>query len=73
VKTTETNIETPCNRVCVMHPALSLCIGCGRSLDEIARWIDFAPAERARIMAQLPPRLAALSRPGTAAQTSALP
>jgi predicted Fe-S protein YdhL (DUF1289 family) len=70
-----TNIESPCKRVCVVHPALSLCIGCGRSLDEIARWSDFTPAERTRIMAQLPARLAALSGAGTGAQktTSATP
>jgi uncharacterized protein len=67
----ETSIETPCNKVCVVHPTLGLCIGCGRSLEEIGRWIDFAPAERARIMAQLPSRLAALSSPGTAAQKTA--
>jgi uncharacterized protein len=66
-----TNIESPCNKVCVVHPTLGLCIGCGRSLDEIGRWIDLAPAERARIMAQLPSRLAALSGPGTAAQKTA--
>jgi len=67
----ETNIETPCNRVCVVHPTLGLCIGCGRSLDEIGRWSDLAPAERARIMAQLPSRLAVLSGPGAAAQKTA--
>jgi predicted Fe-S protein YdhL (DUF1289 family) len=67
----EANIESPCNRVCVMHPGLGHCIGCGRSLDEIARWRDFAPAERARIMAQLPPRLAALAHAGAGAQKAA--
>jgi hypothetical protein len=67
----ESNIESPCNRVCVVHPTLGLCIGCGRSLDEIGRWIDFAPAERARIMAQLPSRRAALSVTG--AQQAASP
>jgi hypothetical protein len=67
----ETSIETPCNRVCVVHPRLGLCIGCGRSLEEIGRWSDFAPGERARIMAQLPARLAALSGPNTGAQKTA--
>ena len=67
----EANIETPCNRVCVVHPTLGLCIGCGRSLDEIGRWVDIAPAERTRIMAQLPARLAALSGPGTGAKKTA--
>jgi predicted Fe-S protein YdhL (DUF1289 family) len=68
---TATAIESPCTKVCVVHPMHELCIGCGRSLDEIARWSDFAPAERARIMAQLPARLATLSHPGTGAQKSA--
>jgi uncharacterized protein len=67
----EATIESPCNRVCVVHPALGLCIGCGRSLDEIGRWIDFVPAERARIMAQLPSRLAALPGPGSGAHKTA--
>jgi predicted Fe-S protein YdhL (DUF1289 family) len=61
-------IETPCTRVCVVHPTQNLCVGCGRSLDEVARWIDLNAAERARIMAQLPSRLAALS--GSAAGPS---
>jgi predicted Fe-S protein YdhL (DUF1289 family) len=67
----ETSIETPCNRVCVVHPSLGLCIGCGRSLDEIGRWSDFAAAERTRIMAQLPSRLAVLSGPEAGAQKAA--
>jgi uncharacterized protein len=55
-------IETPCNRVCVVDPVLRLCIGCGRSLDEIARWTEFTGAERLRIMAQLPARVAATAK-----------
>jgi predicted Fe-S protein YdhL (DUF1289 family) len=57
----EIGIATPCTRVCVVHPTANLCIGCGRSLDEIARWIDLGDAERARIMAQLPARVAAMT------------
>jgi hypothetical protein len=65
------SIETPCIRICVVHPILRLCRGCGRSLDEIARWIDLSEAERTRIMAQLPPRLVAMS--GGTPVTSAMP
>ena len=63
-------LQTPCIRVCVVHPASGLCVGCGRSLDEIARWIALADEERSRIMAELPPRLAAM---GNAAIPPALP
>jgi hypothetical protein len=57
---TTTAIESPCTRVCVVHPIHKLCVGCGRSLDEIAHWIEFDDAERGRIMAQLAARLSAL-------------
>ena len=59
-------IKTPCNRICVLHPTLRLCIGCGRSLDEIARWIELTDAARAEIMAQLPARLATTGGTGSA-------
>jgi predicted Fe-S protein YdhL (DUF1289 family) len=54
-------METPCVRTCAVHPTLRLCVGCGRSLDEIARWVEFTAAERARVMAQLPQRMTAIS------------
>src|SRR5262249_59218709 len=51
-------IESPCNRVCSLDPASGLCRGCGRSLDEIARWTQMADAERAHGGAALGPRAA---------------
>lgn len=53
-----TPIPTPCIKVCVMNDAAGLCAGCGRTLDEIARWGTMADAERTRIMAALPERRA---------------
>lgn len=53
-------IESPCNKVCVVDAASGLCIGCGRTLAEIGGWIAMAPDERRRVMAGLPARLAAL-------------
>jgi len=48
---------SPCVKVCVIDPASRLCSGCGRTLDEIARWGAMGEAERARIMAILPERM----------------
>ena len=56
----EDGISSPCNHVCVMHPASRICVGCGRALDEIARWAALTEVERRAIMARLPARLAAL-------------
>jgi predicted Fe-S protein YdhL (DUF1289 family) len=46
--------STPCIGICVMDSGL--CIGCGRTLDEIARWGALSEAERHAIMAVLPGR-----------------
>jgi predicted Fe-S protein YdhL (DUF1289 family) len=66
----ETSISSPCNRVCVVHPVSRICVGCGRSLDEIACWLALSEAERMAIMAQLPARLARLkaAEPATKAE-----
>jgi len=39
-----------------MDPARGLCLGCARTLDEIARWGSMTDAERDRIAAELPKR-----------------
>jgi predicted Fe-S protein YdhL (DUF1289 family) len=54
-------IESPCIKVCTMDAASGLCVGCGRTLDEIARWSSLGDAERRGIMRDLPERLAKAS------------
>jgi predicted Fe-S protein YdhL (DUF1289 family) len=39
-----------------MDPRRGLCLGCGRTLDEIARWAQMSDADRERVMAELPLR-----------------
>ena len=50
-------IASPCTKVCIIDPRSKLCRGCGRTLDEIARWTSLDDGERQRIMAELPGRL----------------
>ena len=49
-------IQTPCTEICTIDPRSGLCLGCRRTLDEIARWTLLTDQERARIMAELPDR-----------------
>ena len=56
-------IDTPCTKVCVIDAAKGLCLGCGRSLSEIAAWSRLSGQDRSRVMAELPRRLASV-RPG---------
>jgi hypothetical protein len=48
-------ISSPCIKVCVI--ASGICAGCGRTLDEIARWSTMSEAQRLDIMRVLPARL----------------
>jgi hypothetical protein len=54
-------IETPCIKVCVMNQSTGLCAGCGRTLDEIARWGAMSQAERVAIMRVLAERRAGIN------------
>lgn len=52
-------IESPCVKICVVHPESRLCIGCKRTIDEIGRWSRMTHEERSTVMAALPARSAA--------------
>ena len=58
-----TMIESPCVKVCTVDAGTGRCLGCGRTIDEIARWAAMSAAERTRIMRELP------TRPSRAAAT----
>jgi uncharacterized protein len=49
--------ETPCIAICIIDPKSGLCLGCGRTLPEIARWHRIENAERLAVMAQLSARM----------------
>lgn len=54
-------VESPCVKTCLIHPGAGLCIGCLRTMDEIAGWTRMTPEERRTIMAGLPSRAARLA------------
>lgn len=49
-------IVTPCIKVCAVDGASGFCLGCRRTLQEIAGWSRYSDEERAEIMASLPLR-----------------
>jgi len=57
-------IDSPCVKICMLHPEARICLGCHRTAEEIARWSRLPPEERARITAELPGRGPRLARRG---------
>jgi predicted Fe-S protein YdhL (DUF1289 family) len=50
------DVASPCVNICRMDAASGYCEGCLRSLEEIASWSAYSPAEKRAVLAQLPAR-----------------
>lgn len=54
--------QSPCVKICLIHPEAKLCTGCYRTIGEIAAWGRMSPEERREIMEQLPARAPELTK-----------
>lgn len=59
---TRDEIESPCIKLCSIHPTERICIGCLRSIDEIGSWSSLTPEVRREIMDELPSRAPRLQK-----------
>ena len=55
-------VQSPCVKLCVVHPEERICVGCFRTIEEISTWSRLTPEERKAIMAELPSRAPRLSQ-----------
>jgi predicted Fe-S protein YdhL (DUF1289 family) len=63
---------SPCAKICIVDPLSGLCVGCGRTVEEISMWREMGDDARRRTMAELPRRLAhARSRAARGGRVSA--
>jgi uncharacterized protein len=47
---------SPCVGVCIIDPASGYCLGCARTIPEIAGWLDFTAEEKRRLLETLAER-----------------
>lgn len=55
-------IESPCVKICVIHPSERLCTGCHRTIEEISAWSRLPQIERDKIVNELPERASKLKK-----------
>jgi uncharacterized protein len=48
--------ESPCTGVCVIDPTTGWCLGCFRTLDEIAAWGQSSTSDRSQTLGRLEQR-----------------
>lgn len=53
-------MPSPCINVCELDPRTDVCIGCGRTLDEIAEWASAPRGRQRQIVTDAAMRLAAM-------------
>ncbi len=49
-------VLSPCIGICTLDPKSGWCLGCKRTVDEIARWMAMDNAARQKVIDQLPTR-----------------
>ena len=57
-------IKTPCIQVCMVDGETGWCLGCGRSLREIAEWTKYTDQKRSDLIKESQSRLNVLSDMG---------
>lgn len=50
-------VPSPCILVCTLDARSDICLGCGRTLDEIGEWASAAPERQRKIVADAARRL----------------
>ena len=48
--------ESPCNDICTTDPDSGLCIGCGRTQNEISNWLNYSDEQKKIVLLELKSR-----------------
>ena len=59
---TRQELDSPCVKLCVIHPEERLCVGCLRTIEEITLWSRMTQDERRAIMLDLAARAPKLQK-----------
>jgi predicted Fe-S protein YdhL (DUF1289 family) len=54
--TSDKPVESPCVNRCGLDPVSGLCVGCLRTMSEIAEWREMSSREKRRVLRALPQR-----------------
>ena len=55
-------IDSPCVKLCSIHPTERICVGCYRSMEEIGAWSSLSSEVRLEIMSELPSRASRIQK-----------
>ena len=47
------HVPSPCVEICTLDPETGECLGCGRTVEEIAGWLTFSNAQKRAVWERL--------------------
>ena len=57
------DVASPCISVCTLDATQTRCLGCQRTLHDIATWVEMSAADKRAVIAALPARAAGAIAP----------
>lgn len=51
--TTDLDPPSPCVKICLLDPAGRICLGCKRTIEEIAGWSRMSGSDKRRVLARI--------------------
>ena len=54
-------VSSPCQQICQMNPQTGYCIGCLRTIDEIANWLEMSTEEKRTVLQRIDERRKAIA------------
>jgi predicted Fe-S protein YdhL (DUF1289 family) len=49
-------VPSPCIKVCQLDPATQICLGCQRTMQEIADWLELSDAGKRAVLTRIEAR-----------------
>jgi predicted Fe-S protein YdhL (DUF1289 family) len=54
-------VPSPCTKVCALDPRSGYCIGCYRTIDEVANWVEMSAEDKRAVLERVACRRALAS------------
>jgi len=58
------HVPSPCVKVCALDARTGYCVGCYRTIDEVASWLEMTPAEKRAVLERVERRRVAAQPEG---------
>lgn len=52
------HVPSPCAKVCALDPRSGYCVGCYRTIDEVANWVEMSAEDKRAVLERVAQRRA---------------